>query len=117
MFSILNCKLNIEDMVIKNIKVLQLKDEEEIRRTYSFMSLDFLSRYGLSVSLDNYKVVYDEQIVVPEDEGVYDTLENVYMRFQGGKPENYHGHSVSVSDIVSVDGVNYYCDSIGFSKL
>ena len=35
----------------------------------------------------------------------------------GQKPESYKGHSLSVSDIVVLDGVNYYVDSFGFIKL
>jgi hypothetical protein len=43
--------------------------------------------------------------------------EDVFMALQGKKPEGYKGHSLSVSDIVKMDGKLLFCDSWGFTKV
>ena len=48
-------------------------------------------------------------------------LESIYSRFNIDRPEDFKGHSLSVSDIVAIRQAGvvscYYCDSIGFQKL
>lgn len=48
-------------------------------------------------------------------------LEDLYFRFNGRHPRDYHGRSMSVSDVVAltIDGQTscYYTNSIGFIKL
>lgn len=98
-----------------SIKILQLKETKETRN-YSFASLKLLESMGLKVSLDNYRVVYEfEDEIAPN--AVYEELERMYMRFQGVKPDCYTGHSLSISDIVQIDGTNYYVDDYGFQKV
>ena len=51
------------------------------------------------------------------------TLEDVYKMFNLAHPEDFRGHSLSVSDIVevsdskSVENGYYFCDSFGFKKV
>ena len=67
----------------------------------------------------NYEAVYAHRIRISED--VTQTLENLYYIFNQARPEDFKGHSLSVSDIVALkrDGVvsYYYCDSVGFREL
>ena len=48
-------------------------------------------------------------------------LEEVYARFNLDRPDDFHGHSLSVSDVIMIsqDGQTacYYTDSIGFREL
>ena len=37
--------------------------------------------------------------------------------FNVRRPNNFKGRSMSVSDIVEVDGKNYYCDGVGWVEL
>lgn len=50
-----------------------------------------------------------------------DTLEGVYQMFNGDCPEDFQGHSLSVSDVVEIVGGKdagfYFCDSIGFQRV
>ena len=68
---------------------------------------------------ENYEAVYAHGIRISED--VAQTLENLYYIFNQARPEDFRGHSLSVSDIVALkhDGVvsYYYCDSVGFREL
>ena len=50
-----------------------------------------------------------------------DTLEGVYQMFNCDCPDDFRGHSLSVSDVVEIVGGKdagfYFCDSIGFQKV
>lgn len=80
-----------------------------------FMSLDYVQDKGLSVSRDNYQMVYAMQREPGE------TLEDIYQRFNIDHPEDFRGHSLSVSDVVVLHGngadAAWYVDSIGFKEL
>ena len=80
-----------------------------------FMSLDWLESKGFSVDRDHYQMVYARQREPGE------TLEDIYRRFNIDHPEDFRGHSLSVSDVVILheNGADaaYYVDSIGFKEL
>ena len=46
-----------------------------------------------------------------------DILEKVYRVFNLHKPADFKGHSLSVSDVVTLDGTAWYVDVYGFKKL
>lgn len=89
------------------VTILQIntKDEQNIPRLFTSMSR--LKEMGLEVEPSTYRVAYD---------GVMDVndVEEVYMKLQGVKPNGYKGHSLSISDIVVMDGKYLFCDSFGF---
>ncbi len=74
---------------------------------------------------------YDEE--VPVDPSIYnlvytaespfDTLEDIFVKFNTSLPSDYTGRSLSVSDIVysegneRIDDGYYYCDSIGWRRV
>ena len=39
---------------------------------------------------------------------------SAFHEFNINQPEDYKNHSMSVSDIVSIDGKEYFCDSFGW---
>ena len=98
------------------LQILQLKNKPELR-DYSFTPMWMLEKHGMTVNLDNYKKIYSDDSFTSVYERTEDILEGIFCKFQCNKPENYKGHSLSVSDIVVLDGVNYFVDSIGFVKL
>lgn len=71
-------------------------------------------------SLTDYHVVYSGSIdgtmtgFSSEDEFIHAKLEDLFMIFNMKIPEDFKGHSMSLSDIVILDGVVWYCDSFGF---
>ena len=95
-----------------SIYQLDLSDNADNLR---FMSLDWLENKGLSVDRDNYRMVYAMQREPGE------TLEGIHRRFNIDHPEDFKGHSLSVSDVVVLHGngtdTAYYVDSIGFKEL
>lgn len=99
----------------KNVRILQLSESKE-SRYYLFASLELLEECGLKVNFDLYESVYEFKMDF-QSESVDDDLESLYIKFQVSKPEGYTGHSLSVSDIIEVDGEKYYVDSFGFVKM
>ena len=99
------------------LQILQLKSTPGLRN-YMFTSMSLLEKLNLKVDLNNYNEVYVDDLYSSIFSKNIDILEEIYQKFNmGQKPESYKGHSLSVSDIVVLDGVNYYVDSFGFIKL
>ena len=82
---------------------------------YRFMNLDFVKRHGMEVNRADYELTYTAPLTEK------DTLEAIYERFNIQRPEDFTGHSLSVSDVVVLnDGKSIkacYVDSIGFTEL
>ena len=66
-------------------------------------------------NIENYKQVYDGNI--DAEENVIETLEKIYLMFNLSKPNDFYGHSLSVSDVVELDGEKYYVDRFGWKKV
>ena len=62
--------------------------------------------------ISQYKKVYEGE--VQEEKNILHTLESIFEKFNLHHPSDFYGHSLSVSDVVVLDGVNYYCDSYGW---
>lgn len=87
--------------------------------------LKFRGRVKFFAPMKDYTEVYDSTI---EDtfkntlweshinDGVDCVLEYVYTLFNIGNVNGFNGQSLSVSDIVEIDGIKYFVDSIGFKK-
>lgn len=98
------------------IKVLQLDRTIKETRSYSFTGLDLLKECGLEVNKDYYKSVYETTMEVNEED-IFSSLEEMFVKFQGCQDPAYQGHSLSVSDMIEVDGVCYFVDDYGFVKM
>lgn len=98
--------------------VLQLK---RIDDTWDerFESLSALERRGKEPNIDHYDVVYVGSLAPYTDQTAM--LESLYTKFNIDHPEDFRGHSMSVSDIVAIkqnDMVScHYVDSFGFKEL
>lgn len=88
-------------------------DPEGNARDYMFRSHDSLEDYEMR--REDYRLEY----VAPLTEA--DTLDTIYERFNIDHPEDFQGHSLSVSDIVVMnrDGEvkAYFVDSSGFTDV
>ena len=94
--------------------IYQLKEGEELHY-HRFEGLERLKSHGLQVEKKNYELLY----TAPLQEG--QTLDDIFEQFNLFRPEDFTGHSLSVSDIVLLhkDGVNtaQYVDSFGFQEI
>lgn len=59
--------------------------------------------------ISQYKKVYEGE--VQEEKNILHTLESIFEKFNLHHPSDFYGHSLSVSDVVVLDGVSCYCDS------
>ena len=91
-------------------KILQLKKNEE---GHKYLFLRYNENDVPSKSL--YNVVYSGE--VESSENVMGVLEGLFRKFNFNHPADFKGHSLSVSDIVELDGKYYYCDSFGYVEL
>ena len=94
--------------------IYQLKDDEDLRE-YQFSDSEYLQKHGMYVDRENYNRVYRGRLKENE------TLEDIYERFNENHPQDFHGHSLSVGDIVAVkqDGkiTANFVDTVGFNEI
>ena len=64
-----------------------------------------------------YKLVWEDGIEVDENVSSEEILDDLFFIFNQNHPKNYYGRSMSVSDVVELDGIKYYCDSFGWVKI
>ena len=94
--------------------IYQIRDDGEGRK-YLFMGTDYLKKQGFSVEYDDYRMVYSDVL------GENETLDSLYEKFNIGRPLDFTGHSLSVSDVVVLkkggEITAHYVDSFGYTEL
>lgn len=102
-------RLELLEKPSMKIRVFQLKDASPL----AFMNFDETVKRG-EVKDTDYRQVYGGKVFAKD-------LEDVFRICNTDLPYGYHGHSLSVSDIVEVchgeDKGFYFVDSFGFKKL
>lgn len=97
------------------IKILQLSREKDKEREFLFMDWEYVEKKG-GINLSLYDTVYEMDFSSKSDD-VNGFLEDVFRKFNVSRPSDFKGHSLSVSDVIYVEGKGYYfCDSFGFVK-
>ena len=98
--------------------IYQLRDNDDTARLH-YMNSEYLEKKGLSARRENYAAVYAGDLDRRGD--TQDKLNELYETFNIHRPEDFRGHSLSVSDIVALkqNGVVscHYVDSWGFKEL
>lgn len=94
--------------------IYQIRDDSP-GENYAFMNMSFIESHGMQIKKEDYKLVY-----VGELSGNM-SLDDIFERFNIDRPEDFRGHSLSVSDIVVLnDGEKvtaHFVDSISFEQL
>ena len=93
---------------------LDTENENVLKDHKLFESWEMLNRTA-GFNFQDYKKVYDGVITAQTTDVA--TLEEIFEIFNIRHPEDFHGHSLSVSDVVVLDNAMYYCDSIGWQKI
>lgn len=101
--------------------VLQLLRTEDTRYE-RFSSMRQLERMGKTPQIDHYEVIYHAPLPAEaRNISTAELLESLYQKFNLDRPEDFYGHSLSVSDVIVLrqDGraSAHYVDSIGFKEL
>ena len=94
--------------------IYQLNDSPQARDIH-FMNSEFLEMKGIAITRENYDLVY----TAPLEEGT--SLEDIFTQFNIDRPEDFRGHSLSVSDVVVLhqNGENtcHFVDSFGYKEV
>ena len=106
--------------------IYQLKHNPELDHL-RFEGTESLKRMGITknnfdaIKPENYELIYVGELSELQEQTQGETLEVIYEKFNIDHPEDYRGHSLSVSDIVVLhqNGENsaYFVDSFGFTRL
>ncbi|MDO4976999.1 MAG: JAB domain-containing protein [Eubacteriales bacterium] len=90
-------------------------DPKDKEIPYRFMNTTYIERNDLHIRVGDYRQVYHGAI----EPGM--TLDTIYEKFNLSHPEDFKGHSLSISDVVILrkDGEEkaYYVDNFGFKEL
>ena len=106
-----------------NYEIYQLKADADLHNI-RFANIKFMNSHGIPIEADNYDKVYSG--VIDDENGgrkksTGEVLEILYEKFNLRHPADFRGHSLSVSDVVTLhdNGVvtAHYCDSYGFTQV
>ena len=99
---------------LRQFAIYQLKHLDELHNI-RFESFDFLLQHGFKCDISNYDLVYSGHM------RPHETLENLFNKFNMERPDDFKGHSLSVSDVIVVrerdKSTAYYVGSFGFKQL
>ena len=94
--------------------IYQIKDDSP-GENYAFMNMSFIESHGMQIKKEDYKLVYVGELLGNM------SLDDIFERFNIDRPEDFRGHSLSVSDIIVLnDGEKvtaHFVDSISFEQL
>lgn len=97
-----------------SFSIYQLKHGLEQEGLY-FMPYEYLQKKGHSVDPANYEIAYTAPLL-PDT-----SPEDIYTRFNINPPEDFTGHSLSMSDVVVLhrngEDTAYYVDSFGYQEI
>ena len=95
-------------------EILQIKDGSDGEQ-YRFWGMNYVQETGLQVNVSDYESKYQGKLKPGE------TLDTLYERFNIHRPEDFTGHSLSVSDVIVLeaggDKKAFYVDSFGFCEV
>ncbi len=84
-----------------------------------FMNSEYLQKKGIEPQYENYELVYTGALT--QDGSQIEKLEDLYRIFNIEHPQDFTGHSLSISDIVALKQAGvvsyHYVDSIGYKEL
>ncbi|MBO6230214.1 MAG: DUF3849 domain-containing protein [Ruminiclostridium sp.] len=100
-------------------EIYQLRDDLPERRDISFEPYANLEQRGITPEIGMYQKMYvaSSDILPAHGAGMGQFLEAVYQKFNIERPEDFKGHSLSISDVVVVGDDAYYVDKSGFKPL
>lgn len=98
--------------------IYQLK-RDDATTDIRFMNSDYLKSKGIKPQYENYELIYTGALA--GDGSQMEKLENLYRIFNIEHPQDFTGHSLSISDIVALKQAGvvsyHYVDSVGYKEL
>lgn len=108
--------------ICQRFRIYQLDLQPGKTVPFAFGGINALHNAGYEQPpASEYRLVYDGGIIRPLSQTAGEVLERIFERYNDDLPSDYHGRSVSLSDVVELyDSENrtyYYCDSAGFAPV
>lgn len=105
-----------QDIPKNSFEIYQLRESEDSRiRELFFQPYERLAAKGKTIRKSDYRMVYSAELLPGTG------LDDIYTRFNIDRPEDFKGHSLSISDIIVVrrDGTNtaHYVDPVGYKEV
>ena len=98
--------------------IYQLK-RDDATADIRFMNSEYLQKKGIEPQYENYELIYTGDLA--KDGSQIEKLEDLYRIFNIEHPQDFTGHSLSISDIVALKQAGvvsyHYVDSIGYKEL
>ncbi len=98
--------------------IYQLK-RDDATTDIRFMNSDYLKSKGIEPQYENYELIYTGALA--DGGSQIDKLEDLYRTFNIEHPQDFTGHSLSISDIVALKQAGvvsyHYVDSVGYKEL
>lgn len=101
-----------------NYKIYQLDPNKgNVKRDHKmYESWEMLNK-TCGFSMWEYNLVWEDEVEYVDGAVEEAILDFLFTTFNIAHPKNYHGRSMSTSDVVELDGTKYYCDSFGWVKI
>ncbi len=101
---------------VKTFEIYQIRRVDETRDV-RFEPYERLLKSGLKPDFKTYDKMYEADVSMLSGKSTGEKLESAFYVFNQERPEDFKGHSLSVSDVVVLDDTAYYVDSVGFKPL
>lgn len=101
---------------VKTFEIYQIRRVDETRDV-RFEPYERLLKAGLKPDFKTYDKMYEADVSMLSGKSTGEKLESAFYTFNMERPEDFKGHSLSVSDVVVLDDTAYYVDSVGFKPL
>ena len=107
-----------EDQKKPDFEIFQVRGGEDMH-SIRFEPYERLIQHGNNVDFANYDKIYEgrNDMLTTADNSLAAKLEAIFEKFNIDRPNDFKGHSLSVSDVVVMDDKPYYVDSVGFKPL
>lgn len=101
--------------------VYQIKNGDKYR-DMRFTDWSDLKRFNIPFDKENYEAVYGGYVSdVSKNPNPKAVIEDFFVKFNIDRPEDFRGHSLSVSDVVTIEDKNgssaFYVDSLGMADV
>ncbi|MBQ3612979.1 MAG: hypothetical protein II989_02690, partial [Bacteroidales bacterium] len=108
------------DLRTDSYAIYQLRDDGSCDDLH-WMAMADLQKAGHSVERQHYALVYADELNQYPGKSVHEVLNDLYYRFNHEHPPDFHGHSLSVSDMVALRHEGklqcFYVDRWGFAEV
>lgn len=116
-------KLLLTQQKRQRFRIYQLEFTSDIQtRPFAFQGISALHKAGYEQPpASEYRLVSDSELLCGAELPAGDILEQIFIRYNDDMPDDYHGRSVSPSDVIELYDDErrqyFYCDSAGFAEV